>query len=188
MNTKRKGYIGEAPVNIAFGVWCVLLFLESSLGWSIDTYGWSHPVSEKSSLSYIAKHPSDITRQGSSSEGCERPASRKVAALVHQSLKERSLPLLHQLSSVSWVRAREAANLAFLTVWGPLSRCLEAARLAAKRQDLRIVSTGGKIEVLSAIGVLRGVATSRRRRSHATNTKSEDVSLQTDCLRSSAIG
>ena len=63
-------------------------------------------------------------------------------------------------------------------------RCLEAARLAAKPEDLRSISTGGK-NFPSAIDVLRGVASTRMCRSCAT--KSEDVSLQTNHLHSSAI-
>ena len=63
-------------------------------------------------------------------------------------------------------------------------RCLEAARLAAKPEDLRSISTGGK-NFPSAIDVLRGVASTRMCRSCAT--KSEDVSLQTNHLHSLAI-
>ena len=61
---------------------------------------------------------------------------------------------------------------------------LEAVRLAAKCQDLRSMSTGERLNVPSAIGV----ASSRRCSSRAMNMKSEDVSLQTDHLCSSAIG
>ena len=78
------------------------------------------------------------------------------------------------------MRAREAFDLAVLTVeYRCRVNCLAAANLAAKRQDLRSVSTGGKIE--------RSICDQcpRMRRSLATNTKSEDVSLQTHSLGSS---
>ena len=49
------------------------------------------------------------------------------------------------------------------------------------------MSTGGK-NVPSAIGVLRSVASTRRRRSRVTDSMSEDDSLQTDRLRSWDMG
>ena len=51
------------------------------------------------------------------------------------------------------------------------------------------VCVHGRKEVPSAISILRGVqvVSNRRRRLCATNSKSEDISLQSNCLHSLAI-
>ena len=73
----------------------------------------------------------------------------------------------------------EVSDLAVLTVGEPLLHCLEAALSAAKCEDLPAVFMGEK-KVPSAIGVLRGVASSQRHRLCAANSKSEDISLHND--------
>ena len=136
--------------------------------------------------SYIAKHPINLAGEDLQAKAGEWPVSRKAATLTHQLLKSIAFQVLHQLSRVSWMTGRDASDLVTLTVLGPLLCCFEAAHLAANPQGLRSLSTGGKIE-RSAIGVLRDVASSWKHWLCAMNTKSEDVSLQADCLHSSAI-